>query len=715
MRRSNRALSTAAVALALLAGSAPSRYAPLHAAPKPAPTAERPQVGKDTVATPQAQEAADAFCAFIDARDRHDFERANDLRVRGSIWFDAEGDPHPDDEARQKAEFEWESVMGAKWRCRILGDAGGWLGAEASEENRLYDTLGVGVDIQHFRVRAEGGRIRELRAVKERYTGRNYADAIAEFKSWLKQLPKERLSGVLQHDDLILNRESGLKLRALLDEWQETAGRGRRILAKAVDALGGTERLSNLDDWMVEGKGRENLSAELQGLSPEAPTWRPHEEKVAVVRKAGVVAWERRTERNDRSLRWRRFIYKPDVMGVVDWTTNGAQMVPRQTPEPARLALMRRIPHLLLLDAATHATRAVAHGERTIEGSAHDIVETVLPDGSSLTLLFARDPVLLARAEAEAYLPGMGDVIVGWSWHGWKRDAGLRFAPSGHRIDVRGATFQEVEYTRFEAGTPDAAAMMELPVELSHRVRETSAPPPPPAGPATGEVAAGVHVAEIRGFLVMFIAFRDFVVAFDAPAAALGLESIPASGQSSVGLVTKEFLELIARTCPATPVRYVIISHHHGDHVGGVRAFAREGLTILAAPGDVSVVRRALTAPSLLAPQAWKETRGETNVEAVPDRRVISDGTRRLEVVNVGQNPHTTENLFAWLPDQGVLLEGDLFYNEEGAIFPPSGRETMNRFFAQWLTAHGMSPRAIYGVHYRGAAGSQALMRASGL
>jgi hypothetical protein len=71
-----------------------------------------------------------------DARDRHDFERANELRVRGSIWFDAERDPHADDEARQKAEFEWESVMGAKSSCHILGEAGGGLGAEASEENR---------------------------------------------------------------------------------------------------------------------------------------------------------------------------------------------------------------------------------------------------------------------------------------------------------------------------------------------------------------------------------------------------------------------------------------------------------------------------------------------------------------------------------------------------------------------------------------------------
>jgi hypothetical protein len=88
-------------------------------------------------------------------------------------------------------------------------------------------------------------------------------------------------------------------------------------------------------------------------------------------------------------------------------------------------------------------------------------------------------------------------------------------------------------------------------------------------------------------------------------------------------------------------------------------------------------------------------------------------GRRRLEVINVGANPHTKENLFAWLPDERLLFQGDLFYYEEGAPFPPSGRETMNRFFAAWLAAHDLSPKAIYGVHYAGAAPPEALRLAA--
>jgi glyoxylase-like metal-dependent hydrolase (beta-lactamase superfamily II) len=99
-------------------------------------------------------------------------------------------------------------------------------------------------------------------------------------------------------------------------------------------------------------------------------------------------------------------------------------------------------------------------------------------------------------------------------------------------------------------------------------------------------------------------------------------------------------------------------------------------------------------------------------VRAVRRREVITDGARRLEVNRLGRNPHTDESLFAWLPAERILLQGDLFYYEEGDSFPPSGRATMNRFFARWLRDHRFKPKAVYGVHYPGAAGPEALERA---
>jgi glyoxylase-like metal-dependent hydrolase (beta-lactamase superfamily II) len=156
-------------------------------------------------------------------------------------------------------------------------------------------------------------------------------------------------------------------------------------------------------------------------------------------------------------------------------------------------------------------------------------------------------------------------------------------------------------------------------------------------------------------------------------------------------------------------VRYVIVSHHHSDHLGGLRAFAGPGVTVFAAPNETRAARRALTAPHALAPDRWSGDGFDTNVEAVPDRRVLGGGARRIEIWNAGANPHTAENLFVWLPEERLLFQGDLFYYEQGAPFPPAGRETMDRFLSGWLAAHGLSPKGIYGVHYAGAAPPEAL------
>jgi glyoxylase-like metal-dependent hydrolase (beta-lactamase superfamily II) len=230
-----------------------------------------------------------------------------------------------------------------------------------------------------------------------------------------------------------------------------------------------------------------------------------------------------------------------------------------------------------------------------------------------------------------------------------------------------------------------------------------------PAGPASGEIAPGIHVAQIRGFTTTFFELPDAIVLFDAPASAPGLEAIPADDLEDSERVTDELRAEIARACPGKPVRYVIVSHHHSDHLGGLRAFAGPGVTVFAAPGEVRAVRRALTAPHALAPDRWRGDGSDTNVEAVPDRRVLGGGARRIEIVNAGANPHTAENLFVWLPEERLLFQGDLFYYEEGAPFPPAGREIMDRFLAAFLRAHGLSPKAIYGVHYAGAAPPEAL------
>lgn len=43
-------------------------------------------------------------------------------------------------------------------------------------------------------------------------------------------------------------------------------------------------------------------------------------------------------------------------------------------------------------------------------------------------------------------------------------------------------------------------------------------------------------------------------------------------------------------------------------------------------------------------------------------KRVLTDGTRTLQLIDVGPNPHAREMVIAYLPKERVLFQGDLFF-----------------------------------------------------
>lgn len=488
---------------------------------------------------------------------------------------------------------------------------------------------------------------------------------------------------------------------------QSAEQRGRDVLGRAVAAARVAERPPRL--WLVEGTGRENLTGELQGLTADAPTWRPHEERVAVDFEEQSVAWERRTPRNDESLRHRRFVYAPSRTAIVDHANEFTRLIPGEVPASRRRALMRRIPHLLLADVASRSASEVRWlRDVEVDGAAADEVAVTLPGDGTITLTVGRDPAVVLRAAYSLHFPGRGDTAVTWHWSGWKPDNVIGWVPAGHRMIIGGVLFQDVTYTRFATGLAEAAAI------INPTPSAAAAPVDPPAwareaGPATGEVAPGVHIARLSGFTVMFVEQPDGIVAFEAPEPFFGTESIPASDREAAGTLTPQVIAHIKQTIPGKRITHAVISHHHGDHMGGIRAFAAEGAAIVMSARDAAAARAALAAPHAILGGA---TPSDPVVIAVEGRLRVGAGASAVDVIDAGANPHTEASLVMWVPAAGVMIQGDLFYFNAGTGFH-AGRGRMNRFFAEWLTGRGLSPRLVYGVHNRGAAGPGALAAAS--
>jgi cyclase len=118
----------------------------------------------------------------------------------------------------------------------------------------------------------------------------------------------------------------------------------------------------------------------------------------------------------------------------------------------------------------------------------------------------------------------------------------------------------------------------------------------------------------------------------------------------------------IAAVTPA-PVRAVVNTHHHGDHTNGNCLFP-DAVVIARTRCRTEVQRNRIGGlDAIFGPVEW----GALTVRP-PDVTFETDadvfvGGRRIALIGVGPAAHTTNDVVAWLPDDGVLFTGDLVFN----------------------------------------------------
>lgn len=118
----------------------------------------------------------------------------------------------------------------------------------------------------------------------------------------------------------------------------------------------------------------------------------------------------------------------------------------------------------------------------------------------------------------------------------------------------------------------------------------------------------------------------------------------------------------------AAPVRWVVATHHHTDHVLGASVFSDDGVEVLVHPEAAG--RMAVEHPALLSERRASPAVGSLFADAapvVPTRAVGSAlelGTGGLRAVVSPCGPaHTPGDLRVDLPGLGVVLTGDLVSN----------------------------------------------------
>jgi glyoxylase-like metal-dependent hydrolase (beta-lactamase superfamily II) len=140
-------------------------------------------------------------------------------------------------------------------------------------------------------------------------------------------------------------------------------------------------------------------------------------------------------------------------------------------------------------------------------------------------------------------------------------------------------------------------------------------------------------------------------------------------------------IEAVKKTIPNKPIRYVVNSHHHFDHLGGLRACVAEGATILTAAENKAYYEKLWAMPHTLIPDRLAKAPKKPVIEAVADKRVLTDVTRTLELYRLQGSNHADTMLIGYLPKEKVLIEADVYNPAPPNATPgPVVKESVNLY-----------------------------------
>jgi L-ascorbate metabolism protein UlaG (beta-lactamase superfamily) len=198
----------------------------------------------------------------------------------------------------------------------------------------------------------------------------------------------------------------------------------------------------------------------------------------------------------------------------------------------------------------------------------------------------------------------------------------------------------------------------------------------------------------------VLIEFKDFLTVVEAPQ----------NEARSLAVIAEA-----NRLVPNKLIRYVVNTHHHFDHAGGLRTYLSQGTTVIThesnkqyyldimfypAPRELQPDRLSLYNPMYMISRRPAPIETVASMAGGPGggaaQYVVTDGQRILEIFHVqdmayelgdqsyAQGNHSADMLMAYLPGERVLINADLYSPPEGAQ-PPAATSGMRTLYQNML------------------------------
>ena len=307
-------------------------------------------------------------------------------------------------------------------------------------------------------------------------------------------------------------------------------------------------------------------------------------------------------------------------------------------PESDRIEQIWLTPHGFLLGALKgNATLK----QETIGGKKFDVVTWTGPNEQKINGYI--DPEhMVTKVETWMDHPMYGDEHVVRDFSYFKDFGGVVFP--AHIVETITTPALTGEKSRaLELFITEVKANVSADFSVPEAVRQT--PPAPAVTIITQKLGDGLYYIAGQNDYSLAVEFKDFVTVVEGPM----------NDARAVAVIAE-----VHKQIPNKPIRYMVNTHPHVDHTGGVRGFAAIGATIITQQANVAFIEALLHTPHTIIPDSLsKAPNAKFHVEGVEEARTITDGSRKLELYHMRGSNHSSGMLMTYLPAEKILTEGD--------------------------------------------------------
>jgi glyoxylase-like metal-dependent hydrolase (beta-lactamase superfamily II) len=326
------------------------------------------------------------------------------------------------------------------------------------------------------------------------------------------------------------------------------------------------------------------------------------------------------------------------VSGDYAWNEVGKDRLPRFWEVNERQHYIWTSPHgVVRAVLANNATIT----KQNVEGRQMTVVSFVEKNKQKVNV-YANDQNQIERVESWYGHPVAGDLKVVTHYGAYRDFAGVKF-PAKIIQYQDGLPTLDLTITAVRANPP-------IDIEVPENVRTNPVPV------KSEKAADGVWYITGGSHHSVLIEMKDYLIVVEAPQ----------SDQRSMAVMAE-----VKKLVPNKPIKYLVNTHHHFDHSGGVRAYAAEGVTIITHEVNRPYFEKAVVNSHNFSPDRLAKSKRKPVFQTMGDNMVLTDGTRSVELYQIIGNPHHDGIIMAYLRKEKLLIEADVFTPGPAGAEPP--------------------------------------------